>query len=1494
MAEPASKFGRLTRHFWSGLADNDLIAPDEDLHVTIAALLAVFLVGTAAVALLFLGKYNSIDVWIPGTKGPAAFLPLAEKLSLALDDQTLLLGGVMIVMALLTVMFWDSLTLDTRDFAIFSPLPVRPAAVLSAKALAVAGAAAIVAVALNALPALLLPIVVLLKTRVGLGETVLWMGAHGVAGLAGCAFVFLTISALHGLVSQVLPARLARGVLAPVQFLLVLLLLSLLLAIPILAGKTRTVLSTGVPSPYLWPPLWFLGLEQVLIGRHEAIYAGLARAGLVGLALSLVATGAVHLLALVSQVHRVGTVAGAAASRSARAIALVLDRLAARLVTDGRARATFLFTARTLARSPRHRLYVAMSLGLGFAVAGATMAAAYSGLNLGRGMPLNLRYMALAAQLNLIFFLVVGIRIAATIPAELDAAWVFRFLATPARNSYLAGTRSAIFFLTVLPLLVLLLPIHVMVWGWYAALVHLAFGVVAALVLLEVVFTGYEKVPFVSAFVPGRAVMRLRLALYFLDYVLLVYATPGLEQMLIERTGLFFVWVGLFCVIVARFVRSQSSRCRHDQMPVFDEPTGDALVLGLDGWALRQSVAADEATAASRDQPRPGGRAIATLFGSTVVDDASGTASPVDQAAGRATRDVDLRRLVSACAAGTDRLWRDLVFAQRRLRANPGATLFAVLTLALSIGATTAIYSVIYATVFKPLDVSELDRLVSIYHSDPDRSGGSLRHLALSSPDLRDLRAGQTVFSDVAAYHPLPLSIVANGSGGQGLGELVTDGYFQMLRIPPRLGRMLQPADDQPNAAAVAVISEDLWQHRFAAEPDVVGKTLKIRGNTFEIVGVAPARFRGLFLPNLKPTDVWLPVSAVALVGKPARPDDREDRWLLAKARLAPGRTVEEAETAVAGVGRQLDQAQPIGRDIPLRFRSPPDARRSWTVARASDRLVNEQIDPVARRLSLLTLVAVGLVLMVACTTLANLTLARGTTRRRDLAVRVALGASRWELVREQVVESAVVAILGGLASLAVGRAMMLYLLSTTVQVGQGLQISSVPDFNASVLLVAAGSTVLALLVFGLVPALHLARTDLRRLAGSGGAHTVSPRWLGRRILIAAQVAVSVALVAMATLGLRQIAETGRLEAPVDLDRLGLVRLDFANQGWSEDRARVALDRIVEAAARQPGIEAVAVSSGLPIGNAGRLAAFVTPTDRPFDRPKYYGRRLRLIAATPSVFKTLGVAMAAGRPFDASDERDRTAVIVLSQSAAEQIFGTRDVVGRSLLWRKTSADEAANDPGPLTVIGVTAEPGRARSGERPELVAYVPFAQCYEPYVALVARTSKKPADALAALKVMMRRVEPELGIVDSGAGTALGGTENMAIAIMVGLSGTLGAVALMLAMVGLYGVLSYSVARRTQEMGVRLALGALPRQVMRLVIGDGIRPVVEGLVVGFAFADLVDMAARPAFRGGLPAIDMTVMLVVPLPFLAAAFLACYLPASRAARVDPNVALRQT
>ena len=455
----------------------------------------------------------------------------------------------------------------------------------------------------------------------------------------------------------------------------------------------------------------------------------------------------------------------------------------------------------------------------------------------------------------------------------------------------------------------------------------------------------------------------------------------------------------------------------------------------------------------------------------------------------------------------------DLAIGARRLRASPGFAIFAVVTLALGIGATTAIYSMVRAVLGPPAGVTTIDRLVNIMHTG---GGGSIPIFALSYGDYLDLRARQTSFQDLTGWAFHRLSFTADGRNGSGFGEVVGGEYFQVLGVAPEIGRVLQPADDAPTAAPVAVIGYGVWQRVFDRSPDIVGRVIRINGIEFQIAGVASRDFAGLFNSGLVASAAWIPMGAAGRLSRAGSSMDfdttnRSRRWVQVRARLRPEVTIAQASAELTAIGQQLDREAPIGLDLPVlpRGRWPEyQTTRPWVLRRTSDVHINEGADRMVRPMAAVLLAAVALVLFVACTNLANLMLARHSRRQTDSAVRLALGASRLRLVREALAESLIIAAAGGAAGVAVAK-VLLVLIGQDLQVGGGLSLHVAPRIDLAVLGCAAAAALAAVVIAGVLPALRASRVDLRStLAAESGA--ASPRWRGRRYLITVQVTVSV------------------------------------------------------------------------------------------------------------------------------------------------------------------------------------------------------------------------------------------------------------------------------------------------------------------------------------------------------------------------------------------------
>jgi predicted permease len=829
---------------------------------------------------------------------------------------------------------------------------------------------------------------------------------------------------------------------------------------------------------------------------------------------------------------------------------------------------------------------------------------------------------------------------------------------------------------------------------------------------------------------------------------------------------------------------------------------------------------------------------------------------------------------------------RDLTFAWRRLRGAPVFTVFAIVTLALGIGATTAIWSIVRVVMGPPSGVREPERLINVYHWP----SGGLPIVSMSWPDYQDLRASQTAFAELTAWRFFRQALAANGRADTSFGEIVGGEYFQVLGVRAALGRTLLPSDDTPSATPAAVIAHHVWQRMFDGSPDAVGRVMAMNGHAFEIVGVAPPDFRGLFNNGFVPTAVWVPIHSVRLLGDAAGtgytidPANRERRWLMVKGRLKPGRTLADAQAEIATIGRRLDAAHPIGRDLDPRIRARFSTSRGWTLKPAREVILNENASPLMRPLAGALMAAVALVLLIACTNLANLMLARVTSRRHDAAVRVALGASRGRLLRDGVAEALILAVAGGLLSLPLTRA-LLNAIGSEVDMGNGAILRVHPEMDPTVLAGSAAATLLALIVAGVIPAWQGTRVDLRTALASAGSGTAGPRWRGRQLLIAVQVAVSLVLLAIASVSLTEVRRQHRSDSGVDLDRIGVLEVDFALQRVDEARVRGIVDGVLAMAARHPGVEAVGASSGLPVGLGTPGGSVRADGGKPVS--------VEFVAATPDVLQVLGVPLVRGRALDPRDVAGAERVAIVSAHTASTLFGTIEATGRRAIVKRS---RWVGEPDPrdveVTIVGVAADTDTGWLGSRNRGTVYLPLDQQFERRLVLSARAPGDPAGAAGALRRALASIDPGIAVSRAGVAATVIGPQNLFLEVVMALASLLGAFALVLALAGLYGALSHIVSGRTREMGVRLALGASAPRIVRMVVRDGLVPVLVGIAVGGALAVVARMALQPMFVRMLPKLDPLALALAPASMLIAAVIACYVPARRAARVDPNVALR--
>jgi len=823
-------------------------------------------------------------------------------------------------------------------------------------------------------------------------------------------------------------------------------------------------------------------------------------------------------------------------------------------------------------------------------------------------------------------------------------------------------------------------------------------------------------------------------------------------------------------------------------------------------------------------------------------------------------------------------LWQDLRYAARMLRKNPGFAAVAVATLALGIGANTAIFSVVQAILLKPLPFDRPDELVRI---TADAKGQGLVDAGLSPPELFDYRDKAGVFEEISGLYPITANITGGDRPERAEVLLADVNYFAMLGARPQVGRFFGRSDYQPGISEVAVISDGWWRRHYAADPNVIGRKLRLDDDLYTIIGVAPAHFRHPGRSIETDVEVWAPAGWSA---NPFRMPVPRGAYFLrgALARLRPGVTVEGAQ-------RRLDAlAETFRREYPKDYR----AADGW-----EPRVIPLQQDVVgATRPALIVLLAaVGFVLLIACANVANLLLARASGRRREIAVRQALGAGRRRLVRQLLTESLLLSVAGGAAGLA--------LAAWGVEVLVRLAPASLPRLteiriDLPVLLFTLCASVATGLLFGLVPALQTAGGDMsvtlkdsgRGSAGAGGKRV-------RSVLVVAELALALVLLTGAALLLRTLARLERVDAgfrPAHLvtASVWLPQPNIPENGrYFKNEPQVLLyRRILDRVRAIPGVEAADAATRVPFASFPRANPFwIEGRD-----PERGGTGAAdFSSASTGYFATLGIPLKSGRVFDAHDVEGSSRVAVVSESLARRFFPGENAVGRRIAFPPPAIPAPGAPQGPrwMEIVGVVGDVKTLALDADEQPAVYRPLEQAPNLSWTLVVRTRRAPGPLAAAIEQEIHAIDPELPLyavrtMDEAMARTLA-QRRFAMRLL----GLFAAAALLLSAIGLYGVITYSVAQRTREIGIRIALGAQPSDVRRMLLREGGRLAVLGVGGGLAGAFLLTRAMSALLYGVGPR-DPVTFASVPALLAGVALAATYLPARRASRIDPLDALR--
>jgi len=816
--------------------------------------------------------------------------------------------------------------------------------------------------------------------------------------------------------------------------------------------------------------------------------------------------------------------------------------------------------------------------------------------------------------------------------------------------------------------------------------------------------------------------------------------------------------------------------------------------------------------------------------------------------------------------------WKDLRFAFRMLLKSPGFTLIAMLALGLGIGANTAIFSVFNGMLWRPLAAKDPQQLVVLVSKSRDLDFP----LNLSYPDFQDYRQLKAVFSDVLAYTPNPVNFGADGRPERAWAEMVSGNYFSMLGLDAVRGRTFAPDEGWiPGKDPLMVLSYKYWQKRFDGDPAVIGQSVLVNQHPFTVIGVAPEAYRGAYY-WIEP-DFYIPLTTMGLLD-PTQADDLNKRsaaYLRVLGRLQPGVTSSKAMAA----------AEPLGRRLAQEF---PDSHKSMSLLVIPELKARPEPGVAADFMSTAVIVfmlLVGLVLLIACANVANLILARANGRRKEFATRTALGATRGRMIRQLLTETVLLSAFGGILGLVFARWAALALMSIHIPTDIPIHL-----FDLRMDWRIFGFTFLAALmtgmIAGLVPSLQASRTDLADTLKAGGRSggASAGHHLFRNALVISQVAVSLLLLACAGFFIRSLQNSARVDMGFRVDHTLMMSMDVGLQGYKEERGQQFFKQLSERVRSLPGVRDAAVAGYIPMGMDNSLVNIFPEGQVIDDKSKTESAFDDMVQS--SYFRTIGTPVVEGREFTDADTAAAPKVAIINDTFAKKIWPGQDPIGKSFRTEK-------NGP-PIQVVGLTRTGKYLFLYETPQLYVYFPLAQRYNSGANLLVYTQSDPQQLLPAVRDQIRQLDSGLPIFDvTTMDTQVQyGKPLLPARLGAMFVGAFGLLGLVLASVGVFGVVSYSVSQRTQEIGIRSALGAQRSNVLGMILKQGMSMALIGTAIGIVLSFLL-------FRGlssvlyGVKSTDFVTLGAVSAILLAVAFAASYVPALRATRVDPVVALRE-
>ncbi|MGA9769115.1 MAG: ABC transporter permease [Blastocatellia bacterium] len=800
-------------------------------------------------------------------------------------------------------------------------------------------------------------------------------------------------------------------------------------------------------------------------------------------------------------------------------------------------------------------------------------------------------------------------------------------------------------------------------------------------------------------------------------------------------------------------------------------------------------------------------------------------------------------------------LLQDLRYAIRMLLKNIGFTVVAVLALTLGIGADTAIFSVVNSVLLKPLPYAESDRLVYMWEESPQ-----IDRMSVAYPNFVDWREQNTVFENIGVFRRQNYNLTGTGEPERLVGAMMSVDMFDALRVEPAHGRVFIKDEDKPGASPVVILSHGLWQRRFGGDPNIIDQSITLDGRGYTVIGIMGPDF---LFPSR--AELWTSVGQASTL--PGWENRGNHPGLQGVARLKAGVTVEQAREGMQIVAVNLEKQYPD----------------SNTGNRVTLIPALESVVQTIRPALMVLLGAVGFVLLIACANVANLLLARATSRQKEIAIRTALGASRWRIIRQLLTESILLSVFGG--------AFGLLLASWGVKLIVAISPNSIPrareiGIDNRVLVFTILVSLLTGIIFGLVPALQMSKPDLNETLKDAGRGSTGRRHVLRSALVVAEVALTLVLLVGAGLMIRSFYRLQQVDPGFNYDNLLTFNISLPQKKYTDDAQRTNFyNQATEKIRALPGVQTVGLSSGLPLGNNGWQTSFVIdgqPPPEPGKTPI-----TEAASASPDYFRAMQITVLKGRAFSEQDTKDATPVALIDEEFARRYWPDEEAVGKHIR-------PGGNDPkNPLVeIVGIVRRvrmDGLNQDSNRVQ--SYYPFRQLPFAGMTVIVKTSTDPMSLAAAVRQQVLSIDPDQPIYNLNTMQQQRADSIAPEQLNLMLLGVFAAVALILAAVGIYGVMAYSVTQRTHEIGIRMALGAQSSDVLGMVIRQGMKLALGGLVIG-TFGAWLTTRAMASLLFGVSATDTVTFIAVPVVLGVVSFVACAVPARRATKVDPMIALR--